>query len=135
MNGLTDLYGAVDNTDVNYNALVGIVIAVENKSFQGSVHIALGAGNIGNYLFKYCLDVCAHFCGDTGSVHCGNADNAFHLGAYPFRLCGGQVYFVDNGNDFKIMLNSKVSVGKGLGFDTLRCVHYQHSALAGCQRA
>ena len=47
----------------------------------------------------------------------------------------GQVDFVDDGNDFKAVVDGEVGVGEGLRLDALRCVDHQQRALAGGQRA
>ena len=51
------------------------------------------------------------------------------------RVCGGQVYFIYYGNKLKIMIKSKIGVGKGLRLNTLRSVNDQQRTLARGKRA
>ena len=53
----------------------------------------------------------------------------------PLWVGGGQVDFVDDRYDFQVMLNGKVGVGQGLGFNALGGIHHQQRPLAGRQRA
>ena len=45
-------------------------------------------------------------------------------------VSGGQVYFIDYGNKLKIMVKSKIGVGKGLRLNTLRSVNDKQRTLA-----
>ena len=44
------------------------------------------------------------------------------------------VYLVDHRHDLKVVLDSKVGIGEGLGFNSLGGVHHKDSSLTGCQR-
>ena len=113
------LDSALLDADVDDNALVGVIVAVEDKRLQGLFRVTLGSGDIRYYLFQHRLDIGAHFCGDTGSVHGRYAYDVLHLIADSLGICRGQVYLVDHGHNLKVMLNGKIGVGKGLRLDTL----------------
>jgi len=42
-----------------------------------------------------------------------------------------QIDLVDDWNDLQVVIQRKIHIGKGLGFDTLRCIHHEQSAFAG----
>ena len=133
--GLTRGKLAVHHAHVDYNAAVGIVVGVENEAFKRRVFVALGRGNIRYNLFKNILDVQTCFCGNRRAAVCGDADNVLYLLAHTLDVCAGEVYFVYNGNDLEVLLQRKVSVGKSLRLDALRCVHNEKRAFASAERA
>ena len=77
------------------------------------------------------MNVFAGFGGNARRVQRRNTDDVLDFVGNPFGVSGGQVDFVDYGNNFKVVVNGKVRVGKGLGLDALGGVHYEHCALAG----
>ena len=77
------------------------------------------------------MNVFAGFGGNARRVQRGNSDYVLNFVGNTLRVGGGQVDFVDYGNNFKVVVNRKVRVGKGLGLDALRSVHYEHRALTG----
>ena len=128
--GLTYLYFTVNNADVDNYALVAVVKTVEYQGLERTFAVPLRAGYISNYPFQYFLNVSAHFCGNSGSVHSRYAYNVLHFIADTFGVCGGQVYLVYHGHYFKIVFNGEISIGKSLSFDTLGRVHNKYGSLA-----
>ena len=63
------------------------------------------------------------------------ADDGFDLLADAFGLGGGKIDFVDDGDDFQVVVQGEVGVGEGLGFDALGGVHHEEGAFAGLQAA
>ena len=63
------------------------------------------------------------------------ADDGFDLLADALGLGRRQIDFVDDRNDFQVVVQGQVGVGEGLGLDALRGVHDQQGAFAGLQAA
>ena len=63
------------------------------------------------------------------------ADHFFNLFANPLRLGGRQIDFVDDRNDFEIMVQRQISIRERLGFHALRSIHHQQRAFARLQAA
>ncbi len=132
---IADLDSALLDADVDDNALVGVVVAVEDKGFQGLFGVTLWSGDIGDYLLEYFLDIHAHFSGNARSVHSGDTDDIFNLIADSFGVSRGEVYLIDNGDNLEVVLYREIGVREGLSLDALRSVHNEYSTLAGGERA
>ena len=77
------------------------------------------------------MNVFAGFGGNARRIQSRNADDILDFVGNTLRVGGGQVDFVDYGNDFEVVVNGKVRVGKGLGLNPLGGVHDEHCALTG----
>ena len=119
LNGIPDLDGAFFDADIDDNALIGIIIAVEDQSLQRSVRIALGCRNVRHNFFHDSFDVDACLCGDPRGIFCGNPDHIFDLLADTVRICSRQVDLVDNRHYFQIVFDCQISICQCLGFDAL----------------
>ena len=53
--------------------------------------------------------------------------------ADPFRVCAGQVDFIDNGYNLQARVHREIGVGQGLRFNALGGIHHKDRALAGGQ--
>ena len=65
----------------------------------------------------------------------GNRQHVFDLLLHVLGLRGGQIDFVDHGNDGEVVARGEKRVGDGLRFDALARVHDQQRAFAGGKRA
>ena len=63
------------------------------------------------------------------------ADDGFDLLADAFGFGGGKIDFVDDRNDFQVVVQRQVGVGEGLRFHALGRLHHQQGAFAGLQAA
>ena len=133
-NGIADLYMTVFDTAVYDNAFVLVIVAVKYQRFERCIVIALRAWNIRHDAFEHLFDVRAHFCGDARRIHCRYADDVLDLVTGSFGVCAGQIYLIDNRNDFKVIFYRKVGIGKRLCLDALRCVNDKYSTLTGNER-
>ena len=61
-------------------------------------------------------------------------DNVLNFLPDFFRLCAGQVTFVDDRDDFEVMVERHIAVRQRLRLDALRRVHHQQRAFARRQR-
>ena len=132
-NGIADFHRSLFDTNINYNALIGIIIAVENQGFQRCVRVAVWGRNIRDNTFHHFANVDSLFGGNPWSIHCRNSDNAFNLLTNPFRIGCWQVNLIDNWNDFQIMFNCQIGICQGLSFNALRSIDNQNCPLTGCQ--
>ena len=128
-------YGAADNAEKYYNALVRVVVGVKNKRFKRCGAVALRGGQVGNYALEHLFNIGAALCRNHRRVLRGDTYNVLDFVLDPLRVGRGQVDFVDNRQKFQIVIYCKVGVGKGLRLDTLRGVDNKHRALAGGKRA
>jgi hypothetical protein len=62
-------------------------------------------------------------------------DDGFDLLADPLGLCGRQIDFVDDRDDFEVVVQGQVGVGEGLRLHALRGINDQQRAFAGLQAA
>ena len=58
-----------------------------------------------------------------------------NLFAHAFRLGRRQIDLIDDGNNFKIVIQREVGIGQRLRFHTLRGVDHQQRAFASLQAA
>ena len=119
---------------VDDNALVAVVVAVENQRAQRSVNIASGSRNIGDDFFEHGVDVDTCLCRNLRSVLGRNSDNVLNLGDNPLGIGAGQINFVDYRYDFKSAVNREICVGKRLRLNTLRSVNNEYRALTCRER-
>ena len=125
----------VHHADVDYHAEITVVAGIEDQRFERGVLVAGRRGNIADGGFEHVLNVESRFRRNGGAILGGDPDDLFNLVAATFDVGGRKVDLVDHGDDFEVRVHSEVGVGKGLGFDALRGVHHQESALAGVQTA
>ena len=86
-------------------------------------------------LLKHCADVRTQLGGDGRRVVCRNAQNVLNLMPRHPDIGAGKIDFVDDGQDFQIIVNGQICVRQGLRLNPLRRVDDQQRALAGLQRA
>lgn len=132
-NGVAGLDGAFEYADVHDDTLVAVIHAVKNQRLEGGVLIAHRGRNILNHPLQHIFDTNAHFCGDARGIETRQTDYVLHFLCDPIRFCTGKVDFVQDGNDFQVVLHGQIGVGQRLGFHALAGVHHQHSTLAGGQ--
>ena len=65
----------------------------------------------------------------------GRPDGVFDHFAGAFDVGGGEVDFVDDGDDFEAVGDGEVGVGEGLGFDALRGIDDEEGAFAAGEGA
>ena len=128
------LHHAVDDPHVGDHALVRVVVRVEDERPQRRPLLQLGR--------RHPLDDRRQQLVDAGPV-LGRAEHQLltvetkdlhHLVGHAFRLGGGQVDLVDNGDDVQIVAQRQVGVRQRLRLRPLRGVHHQQRPLAGRQR-
>ncbi|MNE41425.1 hypothetical protein D3C80_1354960 [compost metagenome] len=84
-----------------------------------------------DHLFQDFLDADARF---GRSKHCFTgieSDHILDLLLHPFRVSAWQIDFVDDRQNFQVVVQRKVYVSQRLRFDPLGSVHYQQCAFTG----
>ena len=133
--GVPGLQGALKQADIDDNALVAVVDAVEDQGLQGGGLVSLGGGDIGDHLLQHVLDAHTQLGRYPGGVQTGQTDDVFHLVGHPVGVGAGKVDLVEDGNQLQVMLQRHVGVGQSLGLHALAGVHHQHRAFTGGQAA
>ena len=133
-NFCTFFYNTVKNAHKNDNTLVTVIKTVENKRFQRCILVALGCGDILDYAFEYIVYVQVCLGGNKRCIFAVKTDNVLYLLFHALGLGARQVYLVDNGHNFKVVVKRKIHVCKRLRLNTLRRIDNQHSAVTGSQR-
>ena len=126
--------GTLHNAEVHDDALIGIIVAVEDQCPEGSVDVAGGGGDILHHVLQHRRDIDAHFGGDLRSIHGGEGQDVLDLVLHPGRIGGREVDLIDHRPDLQVVVHGEVGVGQGLGLNALGGIHYQQSPLAGRQR-
>ena len=95
------MQGAVHQAHVDDNALVGVVVGIENQGLQGGGLVSAGWRDLIYHLFHNRLDVDARLGGNLGRVLGGNTDHILDFLADALGIGAGQVDFIDHRNDFQ----------------------------------
>ena len=127
------LHHAVYHAHVDNRAAVGVILAVENQTLQGSFPVSLRRGNVVYDHLEHSVDVDAVFGRDLGRVHRRKANHVLNFVLDLLGSCRGQVDLIDDGQHFKAIVDGKVGVRERLRLNALRRVDNQHRALAGRQ--
>ena len=124
---------AVHDPEVDDDALVAVILAVEDQRPQGKGTVALRGGQIPDDHLQHGGDVDSVFGGDLRRVLGGQADDVLHLPLDPLGVRRRQVDLVDDRKDLQARVDGQIGVGQGLGFHALGGVHHQYRTLAGRQ--
>ena len=132
---LADGERALHDADVDHDAEIAVVLAVEDEGAQRRVGVARRGRDVTDHVLQHGGDVDAHLRGDLRRLVAGQADDVLDLLLDPGRVGGGEVDLVDDREDLKVVIHREIGVRQRLGLHALRRVHDQHRALAGGQRA
>ena len=135
LNGIADLYRTLFYPDIDDNALVCVIVAVEDQRLERCIRVALWCRDVRHDLLHDRLNVDACLCRDTGCILCRNADHIFDLLADTVRVSRRQVDLVDYRHDLQVMLNGKVCICQRLRLDSLGGVYHQNRTLTGSKAA
>ena len=133
--GIAGLHGALKHTDIDDNALVAVVDAVEDQRLQRGIRVAGGSRNVGDDTLQHLIHIQAGLGRDAGRIQTGQADHVLHPLRHLVRVGAGQVDLIQDGHQFQIMLQRHIGVGQRLSFHTLRGIHHKDGTLAGGQTA
>src|SRR4051794_3391219 len=102
---LAALQAAVDDADEDDDAEIGVVPAVDEHGLQGRVGVALGGRDLVDDGLEDFLDADAGLrAGEDGAAGI-EADDLLDLLADAFRVGGGEVDLVDDGDDLVVVLD------------------------------
>src|SRR6185369_7381665 len=127
--------GAFEDPGQDNHATVGIKPGIKDERLQAVVRIAFGR----RHTLDDGLENLGYAEAGLGANQYGvggvQPDRAFDhlLGA--LHIGAGQVNLVNDGDDFKPMVDGEIRIGQRLRLYALRGVHHQQRAFAGGQRA
>ena len=121
------------DADVKHHALVGIKLGVKHQSLQGCLAVAFGSRNALYNGLQHILNTQARLGTAQHCVAGINADNVLDFLLHMLGVGAGQINFIDNRDNFQIVVQGQIHIGQGLGFNALGSVNYQQCALAGRQ--
>jgi len=116
------LYHAVYHAHVDNRAAVGVILAVENQTLQGSFPVPLRRGNVVYDHLEHGVDVDAVFGRDLGRVHRRKANHVLNFVLDLLGPCRGQVDFIDDGQHLEAIVDGKIGIRERLRFNALRRV-------------
>ena len=85
--------------------------------------------------FQHLINVFAGFCRNTWSKRSIQADYVLNIFANHFRLCAGKINFINDRDDFQVMVKRHIAVCQCLCFDSLCRINDQKSTFTGGQSA
>ena len=118
-----------------HHAEIIIEPTVDDQRLQRGLAIALGRRNVRDQVFQRRFDAQARLGADETGVRGVNADNLFDFKLHTLGIGLGQVHFVQDRHDVQTLLDGRVTVRYGLGFNTLPGIDDQQRPLTGRQRA
>ena len=126
---------AVQDARQNDHAAVGIEPGIEDQRAQGGIRVALWRRDQVHDGLEHVVDAGALLGAHQQRVARVEPDNLLDLLANALGLRGGQIDFVDYGDDFQVVVQRQVGIGERLRLHALGGVHHQQRALAGLQAA
>ncbi len=126
---------AFDHAHVRDDALVGVVMRVEDQRAQGDAVRVFGRRHTLDDGLQHLVHVQAVLGRDADDALGGHADQAGDVFGHFVGTGRGQVDLVDHGDNFQVRFESLVEVGQRLGLDALGRVHYQHGPFTSLERA
>jgi hypothetical protein len=128
------LQHAIDDANQHDDADVVVEPGINDQRLQRRVFIAARRRNVLHHGFQHVDDAQPALGGAMHGVIGRNADDFLDLVDHALRVGGGQIDLVQHREDFNAELDSRVAVGHGLRFHTLRGIDHQQRAFAGRQR-
>ena len=124
---------ALLDTNEADGATIIVIESVKNQCLQGRLFIACGGRNKLDDGLQHIAHIQACFRGNARSLRRIETDNFLDFIPHFLRLSGRQINFVDYRDDFQVMIQCHITIGQGLGFNTLRSVDHQQGTFAGSQ--
>ena len=122
------------DANIGNDTAVCIIQRVKHQRLQRCMRVPGRCRYIANDCFQHILYVQAVFRRYERCVAGIQSDNIFNFLAHNIRLCTGKINFIDNRNDFQIIVQSQIYIGQCLCLDALSRIHDQNSSLTGRKR-
>ena len=126
---------AVDHAHVGHNALVWVVMAVENQRLQLFARVPLRRRHLHNDLFQHLFDVEVVLGANAENVGCGHGQKVFNVLGDLIRQGRRQIDLVEDRNDGQVKFHGRQKMCDRLRLNALGSVDDQDGALAGLERA
>ena len=133
--GVAGFHRALKDADIDDDALVAVIDAVEDEGLEGGVGVAGGGGDVADHPLQHLIDVQTGLGRDAGGVEAGQADDILHLLRHLVWMGRRQVDLIQDGHQLEVVLQRHIGVGEGLGLHALRGVHHEDGTLAGGEAA
>lgn len=125
---------AFHDADVGDDAFVGIIMRVEDHRADGFIVHVFGRRHALDNGLKHLFDVQASLRGDLNHVGRVHAEQRADIFRHFVGTRGGQINFVDDGDDGQVGFERLIEVRERLRFDALGRVHDENRAFAGFER-
>ena len=139
--GVHELYkvarldAAVYYLEVSNDATEGVEHAIEDKSLQRSVFIALGVGDTFHHGTENFWHTLAGLATGTENLLALAAQQFYNLVLHLLGHGIGHVALVDYGNNLKVVVDGHIQVADGLRLHSLSGIHNEQCTLACCYGA
>ena len=125
--------GAIDHAQVDDDAAIGVILAVEDQRAQRSAAVAFGGRNPTDNILQHGGDIDAVFGGDLRRIHGGQANHILNFMLDALGVRRRQVNLIDHRKYLKTGIDGQIGVSQCLSLHALSCVHNQHRAFTGGQ--
>ena len=126
---------ALGEPDVRDDALVGVVVGVEDEAPERRLRVALRGGHPLHDGLQHQVDVGALLGRHEDDLLARDGQHVLQLLHHHLGLGGRQVDLVDDGHDDQALGEREVDVGERLGLDALGGIDHEDGALAGLEAA
>ena len=96
------------------NALVSVIVRVEDKRLERRFGVAAGRRHVFNHLLHHGADVGARLGGNERRLVGGNADDVLDFGAHPLGVGAWQINFIDDRHNLQPRVHGEIGVGERL---------------------
>ena len=125
--------GAFLDAHKNHHTQIGVIPTINQKNFKRCIRIPGGRGQTFDQRVKNIGHTHAGLGRNHDRVRGINANDFLDLFLDPVRFRSRKIDLVENRDDFMIVFNRLINVGKSLGFHALRGIHHQKRPFAGGQ--
>ena len=126
---------SVHNPHGNNDSFIGIIDRIKDQRLQRRVPVSLRRRNLADNGLQNLIHMLPCLCGNLRSILRLNPDNVLNLVNHSLRIRAGQVNFIDNRDNFQIIIQCQIDITQCLRLHSLRGVYHQHCAVAGRQAA
>ena len=125
----------VHNAHIGNGTLVGIENGIKNQTAQRLFRIVRRRRHLLHNPLQHLFHIFAGFGGNGNGIGHVKADDVFHFLLHPVDVRAGKVDFINDRNDFQVMVQSQVHIGQSLGLHPLGGINDKDSSFAGGKTA
>ena len=132
-NGIPTAQAAVYDADIDDDAPVAVVDGVKDKGAKRRILVSLGRWNVVNNLLQYLFHILTGLGGDPRCILTVEADYVLHLFGHPVRVGRREIDLIDDRDDFQVMVQGEIGIGKRLRLYSLSGVNDENSPVTGSE--